>query len=139
MTQILKVYSLFTTNRGGTRNTAAGLAALTQELTSNGRPNIAKIGVVMTAGPSDNMTATAQQASLARQVGITLLVVAVGPRALQSTEMAAIATNPTSANIFNVTDFNSFNITLQSALITTLCDGLFQLPTHSIAHKQYKN
>jgi collagen type VI alpha len=122
MQQILDACSI--TYSGGTTNAAAGLAAMLAEFTSRSRSGVAKIGIVMMDGRSDDFNATTKEASLVRSAGISLVVVAVGNQTFVP-ELAAIVSNPSSQNILNVTNFDTF-ATINSPLQSILCSDINQ-------------
>jgi collagen type VI alpha len=107
---------------GGSTNTAAGLQAMLAEFTSRSRSTVAKIGIVMTDGKSDDFLATTKQAELVRQSGVTLIVVAVG-NATWQTELSAIVSNPSNQNILNVSNYDSF-ATIRTPLQAILCNDI---------------
>jgi collagen type VI alpha len=107
---------------GGTTNTAAGLAAMRDQFAMYGRAGVAKVGVVITDGRSDDFTRTTKEAALTRNAGVTLVAVAVGSQPQQE-ELAAIASNPTKENILNVTSYDSFD-SVRNSLQSALCNDI---------------
>jgi collagen type VI alpha len=105
---------------GGSTNMAAGLQAMQAEFTARNRTNVAKIGIVMTDGRSDDVNATTKQAELVRLAGITLVVVAVGNQTYVP-ELSAIVSNPSAQNMLNVSNYDSF-ATIKTPLQTILCN-----------------
>jgi collagen type VI alpha len=107
---------------GGSTNTAAGLEALRNQFSTRSRSGVSKIGILITDGQSDNSNATQYQAMLTRNAGITLLVISVGTQT-QVSELSAIASNPTTQNIMNISNYNTFS-TIRNALQSALCNDL---------------
>lgn len=79
------------------------------------------MGVVIMYGRSFNLSATIDEASKTRSAGITLLAVAIGPNT-DPLEMAAIASQPTSSNWLNVTDFDSLS-TVEIPVVQASCNS----------------
>lgn len=104
----------------GTTNLAAGLAGALNEFNTRPRSNVAKIVVVLTDGPADNIADATTQARLLRQAGVSIIVVAVGPQA-SYTQLASIVTFPASLNILNVSTYDSFS-TATNSLQAALCN-----------------
>lgn len=107
---------------GGSTNMAAGLQAMLAEFTARGRSSVAKIGIVMTDGRSDDFNATTKQAELVRLAGITVVVVAVGNQ-IYMPELSAIVSNPSKTNILNVSNYDSF-ATIKDPLQSILCNDV---------------
>lgn len=87
------------------------------------RSGVTKVGVVLMYGRSFNLSATIDEASKTRNAGITLLTVAIGPNT-DPLEMAAIASQPTSSNWLNATDFDSLNV-VEIPLVQASCNSEF--------------
>jgi hypothetical protein len=99
-------------------NLSAAIAAIrTQMFTSSAgsRTNVIKIAVIFIDGQSISETDAVQEAILARQAGITLLVVGIGAGGQKLPEWLGVASFPTSVNVFNVA-----NYTLLSSIVSTL-------------------
>lgn len=112
--------ALSMTYPAGTTNLAAALAAANTEFTTKGRSNVAKICVVLTDGPADNIADATTQARLLRGAGVSVIVIAVGPQASVA-QLSSIVTNPSSLNILNVSSYDSFN-TSANPLQAALCN-----------------
>jgi Mg-chelatase subunit ChlD len=108
--------------QGGSTNTAAGLAAMKDQFAQYGRNGVAKVGIVITDGRSDDFMRTTKEAETIRNSGVTLLVVGVGSQP-QAPELAAIASNPTRHNILNVTSYSQFD-TVRNQLQSALCNDI---------------
>lgn len=107
---------------GGSTNLAEALSKMNTEFSTHPRANVAKICVVLTDGQPDDPLAAAKQAMLARLTGVNILVVSVGPSAAQA-DLTPIVTNPSSANIINVTSYDTFSTALQP-LQAALCNDV---------------
>lgn len=107
---------------GGSTNLAQGLEFARTEFTTRGRSNVAKILIVLIDGQSNNFLDTSTQAMLTRQAGVTILVISVGPRPSLD-ELSAVVTNPSSANIINVTNYDNYTSAL-SPLQSALCNDI---------------
>jgi len=92
-------------------------------LTSRGRQDVNRIGVVITNRPSTDTAATLAAARRARADGITLLTVGVGPSA-RTREMSGIASWPGSANWMNATDYRTLSA-VRSSLVQALCNSSY--------------
>jgi len=106
----------------GSTNLAAGLSNALTEFNTKARSNVAKVLVVLTDGPADNIVDAATQARLLRLAGVSILVVAVGPQA-SFDQLASIVTNPLSLNVFNVSSYGTFNSAL-NPLQAALCNDI---------------
>jgi collagen type VI alpha len=103
---------------GGSTNTSDGLQAMLAEF-SRARPEVPKIGIVMTDGKSDNFLATTVAAEQVRLSGVSIIVVSVGNMTWVP-ELSAIVSNPSSQNILNVSNYDSFS-SISSTLQGYLC------------------
>ena len=78
--------------RDGT-DTARGIRHMRQMFQRFGRPNLPWVAVIITDGISKNFHATAREAQLAREMGISLFAVGVTHK-INETELLAIADTP---------------------------------------------
>ncbi|KAK3591356.1 hypothetical protein CHS0354_040317 [Potamilus streckersoni] len=107
----------------GTTNTADAIkyARETAFTTQNGaRSNAAKIAIVITDGESDNSQATFSESQKLRDAGVTIFSIGVGSGPTMS-ELNAIATDPDSTHVFQVTNFDKLNL-IKSTLAQKTCD-----------------
>ena len=96
---------------GGSRDTAAALAALrTSIFTEAGGDRVAypNVAVLLTDGASVDQMATLNEALQLRALGISLFVVGVGS-SLDAEEMIGIVGSPSSNNVFLANDFDSLS------------------------------
>lgn len=114
--------ALSTPYPAGTTNLAAALAAANTEFTTKGRSNAAKICVVLTDGPADNIADATSQARQLRESGVSVIVIAVGPQ-ISIPELSAIVTNPSNLNILNISSYDTFNASA-NALQAALCNDI---------------
>ena len=113
---------------GGGTNVSAAIAAIRTQMftTSAGsRPDIPKIAVIFVDGQSMSEMDSVQEAKLARQAGITLLVVGVSSTGIQLPEWLGIASFPSALNVFNVPDYNTLP-TVVSRLISSIGTGQYK-------------
>ncbi|KAL3859113.1 hypothetical protein ACJMK2_009345 [Sinanodonta woodiana] len=113
----------------GTTNTADAIkyARETAFTTQNGaRSNAAKIAIVITDGESDNSQATLSEAQKLRDIGVTIFSIGVGSGPTM-TELNAIATDPDSTHVLQVTNFDKLNL-IKSTLTKKTCDVMASTP-----------
>ena len=106
----------------GTTNTAAALKLLREEMFTNAkgdRSNYPNLAIVFTDGGSNKFQDTVDEARLTRLAGIQMVVVAVS-NWVNQVEINEIATDPDTANVYNVANFNDIT-SITSGLKTTLC------------------
>jgi von Willebrand factor type A domain len=111
-------------NSGGSRNLASALDLLRTDVFTTARGNrlsYPDVAIVILNGQSVNPTATLQAAAAVQALGITILAVGVTNNAIQM-ELEAIASYPSSSNVFTVPDYNSF-VNIRSRLIISMCNG----------------
>ncbi|XP_021364449.1 uncharacterized protein LOC110457477 [Mizuhopecten yessoensis] len=84
------------------------------------RPNVPKIGIVVTDGNSNNRQLTIQEAAAARKAGITMLAIGVG-HGINSAELNAIASDPDSQYAFRADNFDALG-SLKTLLSTKACE-----------------
>jgi len=111
---------------GGRTNLSAAIAAIrTQMFTPFGgsRPNVAHIAVLFVDGPSINLSDAVQEAILARQAGISLLVVGISVTNTQLlSEWLGVASFPPNYNVFNVSNYGALP-TIVNRLIASIATG----------------
>ncbi|KAK7507236.1 hypothetical protein BaRGS_00001171 [Batillaria attramentaria] len=115
----------------GRTNTALGLQTLRAMFRNYGRPDVPRIGIVITDGKSTGVSylQTMEEARLAKtQDGIVMFVVGVGEDTMQ-VELEAMATSR--ATLFNVMDFSAL-INIAEALRNRICSAIVSTPTPSI-------
>lgn len=94
------------------------------------RPSYPDVAVVILNGQSVNPTATLQSAAAAQAFGITLLAVGVTTNVRQI-ELEAIASYPSSSNVFTIPDFYSF-VNIYDGLVKSMCNGQCVAPFSAI-------
>jgi len=117
--------------RGGSTDLAAAIRVIrTQMFTSSAgaRPASQKVAVIMVEGRSLNETEAVMEAILARQAGISLLVVGVSATDMPLTEWIGVASYPTKINVFTVRDYDQLP-TIVNRLITSVTNGTARLHT----------
>jgi len=82
----------------------------------------------MVEGRSLNETEAVMEAILARQAGISLLVVGVSATDMPLTEWIGVASYPTKINVFTVRDYDQLP-TIVNRLITSVTNGTARLHT----------
>ena len=97
-------------------NTAEALMLATRELRDNGRQEVPHVIIILTDGQSDDPQATQTQAALARNQGIRLLSVGIGPK-IDLNELNGISTDPDKDHVFLISDFSESSF---SALLAPL-------------------
>lgn len=108
---------------GGT-NTADALkyARQTSFTTANGaRAHSAKIAIVITDGKSNSAGATANEANLLRNDGVTVFSIGVGAGP-KTSELNAMATDPDNQHVFVVNNFDALT-QIKSELQKKACEG----------------
>ena len=111
--------------RGGNTDTAGALKYMREKMFETqygGRKNEIQIGIVITDGESDNPTATALQARLAREQGIHLFAIGVGNA--QEAELKNIASQPSDKFVFRVTNYGHLD-TIKEMMALRTCKGNF--------------
>ncbi|KAL5006098.1 hypothetical protein ScPMuIL_017256 [Solemya velum] len=97
--------------------TYEGIQAMTDMILSQGRPDVPKVGVVITDGKSKNSSRTAAAAEDARNMGIKMLAVGV-TREIEMEELQAIASK--NKWVLSVDGFDELANALKS-LVTLIC------------------
>ena len=85
------------------------------------RPEVFKIGIVITDGKSTNTTATAIEAKLAREEGIHMFAIGVG-RNYDINELYDIASEPSQDYVFRARNYRTLN-RLKNLLAVKACSG----------------
>jgi len=93
------------------------------QLSRGQRPNVRKVGVLITDGKSNNKDETFKEAVKLRNDlnDVTILGVAVGTSANEE-ELRAIVSSPTDRNVFRATNFDGFN-QISNQLLDAICDN----------------
>ncbi|XP_078329825.1 uncharacterized protein LOC111114730 [Crassostrea virginica] len=100
--------------------TARALEAMREMFrTESSRPNVHRVGVVITDGRSASPEQTKAQAQLARSEGITLMAIGFG----SSIFRAELETIATASNVFVSNSFNDSLLTVDSALRPLVCEA----------------
>ena len=110
---------------GGGTNLSAAIAAIrTQMFTPSGghRSNVAQVAVIFIDGQSLNESDALREAILARQAGITLLVVGISATNIQLREWLGVASFPPTFNVFNVSSYSTLP-TIIGRLVTSINTG----------------
>ena len=107
--------------RGGSTKTDQALAYLPAYM-NKGRVDAMKIGILVTDGQSDDITATAQNAAKARAAGITMIAVGIG--SYNKKELEGIASKPLSDHVFGVKDFSGL-VNIIKGIMKAMCAGDF--------------
>jgi len=89
------------------------------------RPGVAKIGIVLTDGQSDNTTATAIEAVLTKAAGVHLFAVGIGTD-VDLMELKAIASSPSEHYTFLVENFAGLGH-IRDLLAIKTCEGIKSL------------
>jgi len=84
----------------------------------------------MVEGPSLNETKAVQEAILAREAGINLLVVGVSVNGMPLTEWMGVASYPNKLNVFTVADYDQIG-SIVNRLITSVNNGISIIIHHS--------
>lgn len=71
-----------------------------------GRSGVVNVGIVITDGQSQNFSLTVSEAAKARDEGIEMYAVGVGPK-IKFIELQGIASDPDSQYVYTVEDFDS--------------------------------
>jgi len=111
---------------GGSTDLATAIRVIrTQMFTSiaGSRSTSQKVAVIMVDGASLNETEAVQEAILARQAGIQLLVVGVSRSGMPLTEWLGVASYPNKINVFTVADYSQLP-TIVNRLITSVTNGI---------------
>lgn len=122
--------------KAGSTNTGEAIEMMRGDLfggSSDARPDVDNVGVVITDGRSNNPMETWQQAIQNREAGIHMIAMGIGTN-LRQYELQSIASSPVDTNVINVDDFDSFDGARQilidaicnSEYIRTLSDNLSQ-------------
>lgn len=109
----------------GNTNTAGALHALRRHMFSSAhaRTGVAKVGIVITDGRSDNQHATAKQAAKARAAGIQLFAIGVGS-GVDTKELYAIASQPKERHVFEVDTYEAL-ASIRDLLAIETCVGKY--------------
>ncbi|XP_061172939.1 protein PIF-like [Saccostrea echinata] len=102
--------------RDGTR-TDLGIKSLRKMFSSQGRPGVPRVGVVITDGISKNPRDTAKESALARSEGIKLYAVGVSDLIAEN-ELKSIASNGT--RVLSVSSFDQLKLVF-SSLVVQVC------------------
>ncbi|KAH3775135.1 hypothetical protein DPMN_176532, partial [Dreissena polymorpha] len=84
------------------------------------RGNAAKIAIIVTDGQSNNPAATASEAALLRQQGVTVFAIGVGT-GIGTAELNAMATDPDASHVFQVDNFSNLD-TIKGTLSKKTCE-----------------
>ncbi|XP_013385581.1 collagen alpha-4(VI) chain-like isoform X2 [Lingula anatina] len=114
--------------RGGTNTALALSTARTSSFTAaeGDRPNVPNIVIVMTDGQSNNMVATAREATMLRNIA-SVSAIGVGSN-VNTVELKAMATDPDSKYMFTVKDFCALS-NIEITLATVTCEEATAAPT----------
>ena len=86
--------------------------------------HFSKFAVVLTNGQSSDKSLTSQEAQEARDAGIKLLAIGVGPF-VDETELSAIATGEGNQNVYHSSTFEALH-TLKDLIASKLCEGFVE-------------
>ncbi|CAD5114775.1 DgyrCDS3819 [Dimorphilus gyrociliatus] len=116
---------------GGTTNVASAIRTASERMFGTGgdRSNVRNIMVLIGDGNSNNMIESTSEASKARLKGITILVVS-GSDWVDRIEMAEIATDPDTLNVFNSTRFRQLS-DVAGALTRAICNDVVECQDNS--------
>lgn len=114
--EVIKAVSRVEQLRGNTRTDLA-LRHMMEMMADDRRPGVPQIGIVITDGDSDNMTATRLEAEAAHMAGITMFAVGIG-RKVEDNELDSIASQEDFR--FNVESFDGLE-TIRKMLTTKAC------------------
>jgi uncharacterized protein YegL len=117
--------------RGGGTYIGEGLQLARTELADSGRPGVPQAIILLTDGRSWGRPA--EEATLAKNAGITILAVAVG-NGPNINQINAISSDPDSRYVFAVGDFNSLAFILDS-LVQESCPPVLT-PTPTVTPQQ---
>jgi len=93
--------------------------------TAGARANSQRVAVVMVDGQSRDEDEAVREAILARQEGISLLVVGINsPSGMQLPEWVGVASYPSRINAFSVSDYDQL-ATIVNRLITSVNNGSY--------------
>lgn len=93
-------------------NLSAAIAAIRTQMfasSAGSRTNVIKIAVIFIDGESISEADAIQEAILARQAGITLLVIGIGAGGQKLPEWLGVASFPSSVNVFNVANYSQLS------------------------------
>lgn len=90
------------------------------------KDTVAKIIVVLTDGQSSNMLMTVWESIKAKNAGIRMISVGVGPK-INIRELNMIASSPPSEHMFLVNSFGTLN-TIKQVLAIQTCKGMLNMP-----------
>ena len=96
---------------GGSTNTGTAIRRMRLEsftASAGHRSTAPKIAIVVTDGKSQNKALTVAEAQAARDAGIVLLAIGIG-QGVDTTELAAIATDPDSQNVHRAVAFDALS------------------------------
>jgi len=126
--------------RGGSTDLAEAIRVIrTQLFTSaaGARPTAQKVAVIMVEGPSLDETAAVREAILAREAGISLLVVGVSPSGQPLTEWLGVASYPNLINVFTVRNYDQLP-TIVNRLIISVNNGMTSIYTDYTCRFQWQ-
>ena len=108
---------------GGT-NTASALRILSDVMfrpENGGRMNASHVALVITDGESHDINATAAASKRARDQGIRILTIGVGPN-VDEEELKLIASDPDDHHVFKVTSYRTLQ-QIADAMVERTCEG----------------
>ena len=105
---------------GGGTSTHLGIQAARNEFRANGRSGARRLLIVATDGQSNNPTATATQAELAKSENIEVFAIGIGSGANQA-ELSLIATDPDSMYVLTITNYTAESF---AAIVEQLNEGI---------------
>ena len=117
---------------GGRMDTSSALKRMREQsftASAGHRENVPKIAIVLTNGFSDNKEMTSSEARRARDDGITILVLGIGPE-VDFAELQDIATDPDSQSVFEAAAFEALP-SLEAQVAAVACGAVKQRPLDS--------
>ncbi|XP_052079167.1 cartilage matrix protein-like [Mytilus californianus] len=129
-TQLLNAVKTISFLKGGNTYTSSGIQRMTGTSFSSSygrRPNVPKIGIIVTDGKSSSSSATVSAANAARASGIKLFAIGIGS-SISSSELRGIANDPDSDFYFKVNDFSALK-SIESSLASKACTIFAPTPT----------
>ena len=114
--------------RGGSTNLAAAIRVIRTQI-FRGSSTSQRVAVIMVEGPSVNESEAVNEAILAREAGIQLLVVGVSRSGMPLTEWMGTASYPNKLNVFTVRDYDQL-ATIVNRLIASVNNGNLYVPAY---------
>ena len=107
-----------------TTNTAEAIETAKEELLQHGRAGVPKVIILFTDGRSDDPVATIQEAVEAKDDGIRILSIGIGPQ-IDTEELNGIANAPSNDNVFLISNFSREQfVTILGPIIRETCGKL---------------